>query len=180
MALKPTIEIIKAEHRIDFDADDVIIQSHIDAAADVILTQMHWVKKESIDLWINPSRFNGRVIIPMRVRGIVNGTLNYTDTDDTAVQVLSGDDTFEFADPYMNNRFINHIQPHDDWASILPNLILASDGFVTLSVVAGDAPAVIKTAISKLAVDFYRNNGVGSMPVKTAIDCMLEPFAFNL
>ena len=170
--LAPTLDDVKRELRIDFDADDGIIQDYIDAAAQYIHAQMDWATSDSVEYPQGVCRFYGVMELP--VRGTQVLTLTYTDTDGDEHEVAAGDGKYDTDSAIGQHRLITYLVPTTDWDDVFINADDAIDVKVVAS--ADDAPPVILMAIRKMAVDYYRHNGIGTQPAENAVKNLLNPF----
>ena len=170
--LAPTLADVKAELRIDFDADDGIIQGYIDANAQSILAQMDWANADSIEYPMVACRFDGAVELPVRGADVLS--LTYTDTDGDEQTVAVGDGKYETDHNIGRHRLITYLVPTTNWSDVFVDGDRTSDIKVVAS--ADDAPPVILLAIRKMAVDHYRHNGIGTEPAINAVKNLLNPF----
>ncbi len=175
--LKPTLTEIKEELRIDFDADDALIQRYIDACAESVHSELHWAREDNPVIPLLPGRFILRNPIRLPVRGLdsdsATASIAYTTAAGEAATIQAGDDTFRLDNRIQANRYITWLTPRADWETVMPTPDY--DILAELTCAAVNAPALVLAAIRMLTVDSYRNNGVGVMPMRTAVERMLNP-----
>lgn len=179
---RPTVAELKAELRVDFTDDDALIERYIDAAADSIFAELNWIKAippayQTIILF--PRRLFERQAIKMPVRGLSAATIVYRTNAGADMMVAAGAQTFMLDNDLQSNRFHSYLIPVQDWKEVVPDIDYLENVKVRLSARA-DPPAAISLAITKCAVDLYRNNGMGSIPAMTAIGRLLAPIQDNM
>ena len=172
--LMPTIDEIKEELRIDFAADDDLITRYIESSAERILAQMKWAQADTVDFRLWSHSYIGSNAIRIPIRGVVVEQIQYTDTDGDAQEVAAADDTYHTDETSDSHRKVRYLVPATTWRDALPDMDASAPTKVVGT--ADDAPPVILQAIAKVAVDYYRNNGLGSEPVRSAVDRSLQPF----
>lgn len=183
--LAPTLDELKAELRIDFEADDAIIQNYIDAAAGTIQADMHWARVDNPTIEISPARLQRRDMIRLPIRGIEAGavTLNYFASKDATETTAMTEYTARGGAPataatinndIQPNRYISWLVPGDEWGFIFGDDIDRHRN-ISITATSTDAPPLILMAMRKIAVDLYRSNGIGTVQMRTAVDRMLRP-----
>lgn len=182
---RPTVDQVKAELRIQFNEDNALIQSYIDAAAESVFADLNWITVDVPDtqtFLISPTRFISRNIVQVPLRGVSSVILQYytatTPTQLTAVNEAA--DTFATMHTLSPNRYHSHMMPRRDWGDILPDRAHAEEYLWAVATPAVTAPDMVLMAIRKYAVDMYRNNGVGTMPMITAVGRLLAPLQDNM
>ena len=174
--IAPTVDEVKAELRVDFDDDDDLIQQYIDAAANSCHADMYWINSQSQTLALDRRDFYGSCAFRLPFRGIGDTTLEFAALDDDGESITttldgSGVD-YATSLKFEPNRYIPYLVPVKSWNKLFLNPKTYS---VDLIMTPSDAPELILSAIRKMAVDCYLNNGMAPIPMVTAVERMLDP-----
>ena len=189
--LKPTIEEVKEDLRIPTadTYDDAVIGRYIAAAAESCFSDLHWIRGSNEGLLFDYSRIILGRQIRLPVRGISDtwdATQAFTARiiyDDLSlsqeIQIETSQEHPILETRIDRNRYIAHLVIMPGFFNAIAAVVAAQAAkpatLQLTNIPAADAPQILLTAITKMAVDLYHHNGVGSMPMMTAVARLLDP-----